>query len=188
MWHIAPINNDTKLTFYVTNLCLTSFLTEKETKKWPKLNQTLIFGKYRGGWQGGEKSDKKTGNLPEESSSAFARAVDGRSTFSTFGSGLGCLAVWGRCWCCTPVARAVDVVLLDVVIVFSDDVEIEFVFVNGLLNVGVCGTEVGVWGTADDGVAGGTLLSGEGDADANSDSFNDIKDSERCSRSSKYSF
>ena len=78
--------------------------------------------------------------------------------------------------------------LLDVVIVFSDDVEIEFVFVNGLLYVGVCGTEVGVWGTADDGVAGGTLLSGEGDADANSDSFNDIKDSERCSRSSKYSF
>ena len=31
--------------------------------------------------------------LPEESSSAFARAVDGRSTFSTFVSGLGCLAV-----------------------------------------------------------------------------------------------
>ena len=77
--------------------------------------------------------------------------------------------------------------LLD--IVFSDDVEIEFVFVNGLLNVGVCGTEVGVWGTADDdGVAGGTLLSGEGDADANSDSFNDINDSERCSRSSENSF
>ena len=77
--------------------------------------------------------------------------------------------------------------LLDVVIVFSDDVEIEFVFVNGLLliNVGVCGTDVGVWGTADDGVAGGALLSGEGDADANSDSFNDINDSERCSRSSK---
>ena len=78
--------------------------------------------------------------------------------------------------------------LLDVaVIVFSDDVEIEFVFVNGLLlnNVGVCGTDVGVWGTAGvDGVAGGALLSGEGDADANSDSFNDINDSERCSRSS----
>ena len=129
---------------------------------------------------GGSKIDK-----PEESSSAFARAVDGRSTFSTFGSGLGCLAVCGRCCCCTPV-RAV-VVLLDVVIVFSDDVEIEFVFVNGLLliNVGVCGTDVGVWGTADDGVAGGALLSGEGDADANSDSFNDINDSERCSRSSK---
>ena len=61
------------------------------------MNQTLIFGKYWGGERVVKSPVKsqmrKTDNLPEESSSAFARAVDGRSTFSTFVSGLGCLAV-----------------------------------------------------------------------------------------------